>query len=73
MNKTAASDFLDYDWLMKHLYGSKITGEKNHIFDCTEDEKMIIKESNLDEHGTAFNGQKKSTPTDLNSLKAVTN
>jgi hypothetical protein len=66
MNKTAASDFLDYDWLMKHLYGSKITGEKNHIFDCTEDE-------NLDEHGTAFNGQKKSTPTDLNSLKAVTN
>ena len=34
---------------------------------------MIIKESNLDEHGTAFNGQKKSTPTDLISLKAVTN
>jgi hypothetical protein len=28
MNKTAASDFLDYDGLMKHLYGSKITGEE---------------------------------------------
>jgi hypothetical protein len=51
----------------------KLLVKKNHIFDCTEDEKMIIKESNLDEHGTAFNGQKKSTPTDLIFLKAVTN
>ena len=73
INQTAASDFLDYDGLMKHLYKDlKLLVKKNHIFDCTEDGKMIIKESNLDEHGTAFNGLKKSTPTDLVSLKVVT-
>ena len=48
INQTAASDFLDYDGLMKHLYKDlKLLVKKNHIFDCTEDGKMDIRESNL--------------------------
>jgi hypothetical protein len=34
INQTAASDFLDYDGLMKHLYKDlKLLVKKNHIFD----------------------------------------
>jgi hypothetical protein len=57
---------------MKHLYKDlKLMVKKNHIFDCTEDGEMDIRESNLDENGTVVNVQKKSTPKDLNSLKVA--
>ena len=73
VSRTAASDFLDYDALFKELYKYKdLAGlvKKNHIFDCTEDGTMIIRESDLDENGRKFNGAKATTPKDLNTLKA---
>ena len=71
VSRTAASDFLDYDALFKVLY-KDLAGLvlKYHIFDCTEDGTMIIRESDLDENGQKFNGAKATTPKDLNTLQA---
>ena len=48
---TVPEDFFDYNKLFKELY-SKLDGvvKKNHIFSCIENDRMHIRESNLDEH-----------------------
>lgn len=48
---TVPEDFFDYDKLFKDLY-SKLDGvvKKNHVFSCIENDRMHIRESNLEEH-----------------------
>lgn len=48
---TVVDDFLEYDALFKQLYRDLSSQVKqNHIFTCVQDNELILRESNLEQH-----------------------
>ena len=48
---TAPNDFFDYDGLFKGLYRNLTCNVKqNHIFSCLSQDKMNLRESNINDH-----------------------